>query len=337
MAAARRGGVTGVTRRVQALAAQAFHALHSPGFLAAIAAVLWLNGCARGPSANPVDWWHGLEGGPIAGTRPPPPNANAPFPNLASVPAKPVTPDPQTQASVMKGLEADRANARYAAKIDPLPAAAPPGKPQAAAPPKPQNAEAPNASLAAASAPPPPPPKPAAVPAVAPMAQPAPAAAGATPPAPMPPAPMPPAPMPPVPMPPVPQAPPPPPALAGVFVPAGPAEPAPVAPLAPLAAPVAMSGELVAIAFPSGGAALPAPGLATVKSLAQRRGTGTVVVMGYGDAASAEPAVQSAALPLGLARARAVAEALRARGVPATAIRIGAEAEGAGATARITN
>src|SRR5690348_133049 len=62
--------------------------------MAAAALVLGLTGCASFPSSmNPVSWWHDLQGGKIAEDRPPPPGADQPYPNLASVPPKPAEPD----------------------------------------------------------------------------------------------------------------------------------------------------------------------------------------------------------------------------------------------------
>ena len=54
---------------------------------------LLLAGCSSFPaSMNPVSWWHDLQGGKIAEERPPPPGADQPYPNLASVPPKPQAP-----------------------------------------------------------------------------------------------------------------------------------------------------------------------------------------------------------------------------------------------------
>jgi hypothetical protein len=54
---------------------------------------LLLAGCSSFPaSMNPVSWWHDLQGGKIAEERPPPPGADQPYPNLASVPPKPEAP-----------------------------------------------------------------------------------------------------------------------------------------------------------------------------------------------------------------------------------------------------
>jgi outer membrane protein OmpA-like peptidoglycan-associated protein len=77
--------------------------------------------------------------------------------------------------------------------------------------------------------------------------------------------------------------------------------------------------------------------LGALKFLARQRGAQPVAVTGYGDAATSSPAAQSAALPLAIARARAIASNLLAAGVPASAIRINAEAQGAGGAARLVN
>jgi outer membrane protein OmpA-like peptidoglycan-associated protein len=60
-----------------------------------------------------------------------------------------------------------------------------------------------------------------------------------------------------------------------------------------------------------------------------------IAVTGYGDAASNSPDAQSAALALGLSRAQAMAAALTAAGVPASAVQVDAAAIGNGATARL--
>ena len=58
-----------------------------------------------------------------------------------------------------------------------------------------------------------------------------------------------------------------------------------------------------------------------------------IAVTGYGDAASNDPDAQSAALTLGLSRAQAMAAALTAAGVPASAVQVDAAAIGRGGTA----
>ncbi len=93
--------------------------------------VLLLQGCASFPgSMNPVNWWHDLQGGKIAEQRPPPPGADEPYPNLATVPPKPAPPDAATLANIASALIADRTNAQHIAAAAPiadpsLPAASP--------------------------------------------------------------------------------------------------------------------------------------------------------------------------------------------------------------------
>jgi outer membrane protein OmpA-like peptidoglycan-associated protein len=72
-----------------------------------------------------------------------------------------------------------------------------------------------------------------------------------------------------------------------------------------------------------------------VKAFAGKRGKGAIVVTGFGDATSSDPTAQSAALVLALARAQAVADALKQDGVPDNAVRINAEASGRGASLRL--
>ncbi len=317
-------------------------------------------------SLNPVEWWHGLEGGTIAETRPPPPNADAPYPNLGSVPAKPPAPDSAAQQRVASGLIADRANAQYAATSEPIPQLPPPPQRPAPSPaPAGGGEEQPNASLQAANAPPRPPQRAplgavsaAALPApagqaapAAPMSQPAPAAAPAPAPSAPPSAPAAPAPAAAAPkpapaapvasaaaaMPAMPAAPPPPPAIPGVNVPAVTAPtPAPVAPPPGPAKPPA-PGAPVAIRFPPGSAVLPEDAFATLQSLAKSRGSRNIAVTGFGEAAATDPAAQAAALPLGLDRARAVAGYLAHLGVPPTSVRVDASPAGGGAVARLVN
>src|SRR6202035_946132 len=67
---------------------------------------LLLSGCSSFPaSVNPVSWWHDLQGGKIAEDRPPPPGADQPYPNLASVPPKPAPPDRATLANIANALD----------------------------------------------------------------------------------------------------------------------------------------------------------------------------------------------------------------------------------------
>ena len=86
----------------------------APAIPAALA--LWLAGCSSFPSSmNPVSWWHDLQGGKIAEERPPPPGADQPYPNLATVPPKPAAPDRAALTNLSNGLIADRTNAQHAA------------------------------------------------------------------------------------------------------------------------------------------------------------------------------------------------------------------------------
>jgi len=324
-------------------------------------ALATLGGCGTfgpGGSLNPADWWHGLEGGQIAQTRPPPPNADAPYPSLSTVPKKPPPPDQAAHAKIADALVADRGNAKYEQATVPIPAVGTPGATPAPTPAgtlaqgtAPAGAEQPNASLAAASAPPRPPLPPAATPVVhkAPVA-PVDAAPLAAPPAPAAPAPA--APASPAPasaapppavaaeaaaMPAVPAAPPPPPQLAGAPPAVIAPTPPPVAPPPPPPPAPVLDATAVAIPFAVGSAVLPTDALPPIKLLARRRGAAGIAVTGFGEATSTDPEAQAAALPLALDRARAVAAMLMANGVPGSVIRIAAEPQGSGAAARLVN
>lgn len=313
-----------------------------------LAVPLLLAGCSSDSSSiNPVNWWHHLEGGEIAKQRPPPPGSNEPYPNLAEVPPRPAAPDKKELEAITEGLVADRAHAQYLAAAAPL---ADPSSPQAspglfgagtmpAAPPPGASPPAPavSASLAAASAPPSPPApggppsKPLPAPrgsvrsaALAPSgaaaaernapagetnAANAPSAAAGPPPE-------------------IPALPPPPPKLPG----------APAATVASAELPPAEAAHRpgdVLIEFVAGSSALPPGAKDLLKGLAARRGSATISLTGHGDATSEDPAAQSAALSLALARAQATEKALVAAGVPESAIRVGAEASGRGADARL--
>jgi outer membrane protein OmpA-like peptidoglycan-associated protein len=95
------------------------------------------------------------------------------------------------------------------------------------------------------------------------------------------------------------------------------------------------AGVSASVVFVEGSSSLSQPATDEVKAFAAKRGNGTVVVTGYGDAGSSDPAAQSAALTLGLSRAQAVFAALTASGVPADAVRVNAEASGRGASLRL--
>lgn len=288
-----------------------------------------LAGCSGPASVNPVDWWHDLEGGEIAGQRPPPPQNDAPYPNLSTVPGRPSLSNPAQRQAIAAGLVADRADARYAAEQTPA-------EPVTPAPPPPPAPAAASASLPAADAPPaaPPPataaaPPAAAAPAPAPAAQAVdgaaaaretPAASAAAPP--------------PVGMP---AAPPPPPSLAGVAQVTAPTPP-PKAPPPPAAAPSAVSSSAtgVTLVFTAGATELPGGADDALKTFVARHRAQLMVVSAGGDGGDG-PDAQAAALPLALARARTIAAALMAAGVPASMIGIDASAGGHTGAVRIVN
>jgi len=264
-----------------------------------------LSACASAPDAiNPVSWWHSLEGGPIAQKRALPPGAEAPFPNLANVPIAPSFLPAPERDRISAALLADRTRTEQQVLLEPLPSgtASDTGNSVLTQPPAPPPAEpsGASASLPAVTSQP----APAAPPASPPPPEPATvAAATAT-------------------LPSVPLAPPPPPALAGIGLPGPP--PAPY---------VAGTEGGLDFHFATGSSALSAGDRARLAAFAHRRGGAGVAVIGFGDATESEPAAQSAGLQLGLARAEAVAAALAASGVPESALRLGAEASGAGAVA----
>lgn len=343
--------VTGPVRGVQARRAHVLH-VHSeprrgrrrPGIavLPAIGVAAGLIGCSGPASFSPVDWWHGLEGGRIAETRPPPPNADAPYPNLGSVPAKPAPTQEATRTRIAQALLADRARAQYAAGLAPLPDPASAARSNAPAP-RPPAADssdaASSASLQAATAAAPRPEPSAAPTAAAPQPSPAsvvpvqpaassaaqPGAGSALAPAQAPAGPFAPAEMP--------ATPPPPPSLPGVAAataPTAPPEPPPH-PAPPLPA---LPGALV-VPFAPGSVLVSQDAVRSLRALAGQRGSASIAVTGYGEAASSDASVQAATLPLALDRALALALRLESGGVPAAAISINAEALGSGGAARI--
>jgi outer membrane protein OmpA-like peptidoglycan-associated protein len=159
------------------------------GYSLASLTVLLSSGCSSLPgSMNPVSWWHDLEGGKIAEERPPPPGADQPYPNLASVPPKPAAPDRAALASIANALIADRTNAQHVAAAAPI---ADPSSPSASpdlfgrgsvpppGPPQPPGSQQASATMPAAEAPP----APAVPPAQGQASQPAAAGTAAPPPA----------------------------------------------------------------------------------------------------------------------------------------------------------
>ena len=332
---------------VQVPRPQGLHAVARTIISAAAAAggllpVILFLGCSAPPaSLSPADWWHALEGGKIAEQRPPPPNADAPYPNLGSVPQRPVITDAATRGQIASTLLADRANAQYAGPLMPEPpppggpakaSGSPAGTPPRPPPPSPPaESDTPSASLQAATAPPAAPgklpaPGPAAPPpsdrpdaaADGPATQALPADAGGLT---------------------IPAAPPPAPHVQGADIPATTAPtPPPVAPSTPPPVPKpSTAATSVAVPFQPGAAVIAPESQDALRALALRRGAAPMEAIGYGDAAGAEPSGQSAALPLALARARAVAAVLTASGVPASLVTVQAEAEGRGGAARIAD
>jgi len=313
-----------------------------------------LAGCSSFPSAmNPVSWWHDLQGGKIADERPPPPGADEPYPNLASVPPKPEPPDRAALENIANALIADRTNAQHMAEAAPiadpsLPSASPGlfgrGTVPPPPPPPPQGTVVASASMPAAETPvqPPSPPPPVATPVQATPVQATPPVqapvgpVGSTPLAPpgvtlQPPA------EPPAPSPVVAAAPPPPPNLPGmVATPSPPPQPPPTPAALPTPTPPAgVAAPALSVSFEAGSATLPSAAADSLRQLAARRGSAMIAVTGYGDAASNDPTAQSIALTLGLSRAQAMAAALAKAGVPPAAVQVDAAAIGRGGAARL--
>jgi len=307
-------------------------------------------GCSS-VSMNPIAWMHDAEGGDIASERPPVPQADAPYPNLASVPERPAPADPHVRAQIAQGLVADRANAQYALTSEPP---APTGvRPLTAIKPD-ESAGARMQTAAASPRPVRPSPAPAPTPSTDTAAKPDAAVSGAqkvlqpmrearaaepvaT-------------------LPPVAAAPP---AAARVGQRPTTPSPAEAPPAAPIAAPTAVapapapapiaapatqpvppsqvSGKTLRIGFAPGSDTLPGDALAALKLFAHERGARSMVITGFGDSTDSDAKAQSAALPLALARARAVASYLMAAGVPPASVRVGAQAQGQGAAVRLAD
>lgn len=121
----------------------------------------------------------------------------------------------------------------------------------------------------------------------------------------------------------LPAAPPPLPNVPGLNLPAQPSAAmaaSPVPALAPAPALAAPPAPPVAIAFVPGSALLPASEAGKIRSLTTARGHARVLAGGFGEGS----------LPLALARARRLADALTAAGVPRSAIHLTASAAGSG-------
>lgn len=316
--------------------------------MAALVMAATVGGCGSVPATiNPVTWWHALQGGQIAEQRPPPPGATDPYPNLASVPDRPAPLDPNIRKAVDQGLIADRANAQHEAAAapiaDPPPRTASAGMSGAANPLVPPVAPTkttplassdpppgPSATLAAANAPPVPdsivpptnararhaPVAPADAAPLGQLAEGSTAQMGA--------------------LPTLPASPPAPADLPG----ASPLPP-PIKPPSPPPAAAPLPPGSIAVPFAPTAATLAPDGAAAVHATAvQWSNAGAkagIVIIGYGDAVSSDPAIQANALTLALLRARAIAKALVADGLPAGAMVTDAQSEGRGAAVRLVN
>ncbi|MDE8346254.1 MAG: hypothetical protein POH28_08810 [Acidocella sp.] len=127
-------------------------------------------------------------------------------------------------------------------------------------------------------------------------------------------------------------------ALAGLAIPSAPPPPPGVAepaqtdnaaapPQMPAATPPSpAAAPPLSIAFPPGTAILPHAMLAPIAAFAAKRGAASVIAGGFGDDQS---------LTLAIARARRIADALTADGVPASAIRLTAAPSGSGGFAQL--
>ena len=293
---------------------------------AAVALIVGLAGCS-----SVQGFVHRTEGGQIAKPRPAPPGVARPYPNLASVPARPTPPDQKALDAISQSLVADRENARHLTLPPPPDPSSPSASPAlfgVGTLPPPPPAGSPSATLAAVETPPAPNPA-TARPAPTSPATGAPAQAA----------------NPSAPPPQVPASPPAPPRLAALSPPAAarpaaavPApKPPPPAPSRPAAAPSlpVNPASTVDVAFAPTSAVLPAASAEALRALAKRRGAHAIAVVGRGDTDAADPAVQSQAVSLGLKRAEAIAQALAADGVPANAVRLNALANGRGGSATL--
>ena len=272
--------------------------------LAGCSAVERLN-ASKLSAETPIDWWHDLQGGRIARDRPPPPGVNDPYPSLRDVPARPTPTDAGTRRALTAQLAGERDRTERAAARDPIiaPAAAPAKVAPPKAAPAADEAEPSKAVFDGANAPAPPP---AARRPTRPAATPVPTN-GMSPPAPVESGPLPELP------------------ASAPAIPRLPGLPASAfAPAAPRPLPQAV------VTFARGSATLPDSADPALRALAARLAGGGMVVEAGGDADSAAPDAQAAAMPLGLARARSIQAGLQAAGVPPAAIRI--EAAGLGRT-----
>lgn len=284
-----------------------------------------LAGCAhRDVVDTPVGWFHQLQGGAIAQQRPPPPGANDPYPKIGTTPPHaPAVASLDLRHSVTGALLRQRNLTTRLDANDPIPP--PVTLPAAAAKPAPpplapaggssamlDAAEAPAGAAASGSA------KTAsaspdtdsapelALPAVVVQA----ADPSSTPDV----------------LPAIPGAPPASPRLRGLAVLAA----TPVTEQLPDYRTAPVTGTQVA--FYPGTDSMVSGQSGALHAVAVQRGLGSMRVVGYGDAAAPDPDTQAQALSLAALRARTVAQALQAEGVPAKAIVLRAEAFGRGAS-----
>ena len=294
-----------------------------------------LAGCAHQDVVDtPVGWWHQLQGGEIAKQRPPPPGIDDPYPSVGTTPEHPPpVASVALRQSVTLALQRQRNLTTRINANQPLPPASAPPAPAPSTKTGAAPAVGSSATLDAAQAQPAPTPGPAPGPIPGPAIGTPAATASATPaddPAPE-------LALPavqvqqaldaaPVTLPAIPGAPPPPPRLPGIAVAAGvPADKVlPDYQVAPVAG--------TQIEFSPGSDSLLGGQHGALHAIAMRRGSGEIVVRGYGDAAAPDTDSQAQALTLASLRARAVAEALGSDGVPASAILLQAEAFGRGAS-----
>ena len=312
-----------------------------PAPIIPILIVAGLAGCAHQDVVDtPVSWWHQLQGGAIAEQRPPPPGVNDPYPAIGTTPAHaPPMASVELRRSVTASLLRQRNLTTRLDAADPIPdpvatpaAGKPPGATAAPSPASPASpasgspasgspasgspASGSSASLDAAEAPSAKPGPVAqdqdsepelAMPAL--QLQPADASGVA------------------VVLPAIPGAPPIPPRLPGLRVQPGmPAadHPPPDYAVAPVLG--------TQVAFAAGTDTMLSGQAGVLHAIAARRGAGGILVRGYGGAAAADADTQAQALSVAALRARTVAEALQAEGVPAGAILLRAEAFGRGAS-----
>jgi outer membrane protein OmpA-like peptidoglycan-associated protein len=291
--------------------------------LAGLATFLALAACSTGSGAGPVEWWHDLQGGTIAATRPPPPGADLPYPHLGTIPAKPVVPSASFRQTLQTNLTEQRDDTERLAARTPieLPSATVP-------PPPPKQPATPAADTANATLPGADSPAQAAAPATqATLGQPPGQPSGS--PAPNAPVTIAGAPADESDLPVIPDAPPLPATFEGV-----PAQPAPTPP-PPLPAHLspALAGSVVL--FRPGDATLDHSQIPTLRDAINHRGHGDIEVEGHGDTTADSPTAQAAALTLGLKRAQSIAKELAALHVPHDKIRLSATAFGRDASLRL--